>query len=678
MIVNAMSRCQQATLITGLHGSGKTWALTEQLLQTAKTLYPVEDSAVAGFSGQDNGSTSDVGSSSLSGSLLMICASDEHRAVREKIDVNRPLGCRKCDVQTFSGLIRAIVNDFGPSVGSYTIGHKRALDRIELSVFLHRHLHQLPLGKYRPLHSPGDAVRPLLDMFSSLAHFCVEPEAYLRYVDALEAEQELVDFEQLADLEVGRKEGGAAKAIKDKRRAQLEDEAWREYVAAERDKANTYKAFEELKQRAEVTDYSDSILMARRILTESASARAELSLRLAHLFVDDLHEYSPAMMGVIKGIVSAGVGITAAADPYLEAWTPARNDNNTVGPAHSAIVCFKRTFPTAIEFPLGRTRGSAEAVERAMKILEPRETHSALKKKSAVARTSVGHRGERTSTDMSDRFLDKAFGYGGHRGVLEGSLALDRDSGSVTCLTFENEEQELTALGRRIRQMIKEGVSPTDVGVAVVGRWNMVNAVLAALSAAGVKAVGGSRFSSILDRETPRTLMSLLRCLVHPSESTPLLHLLMTCPAYALPAGELTAALEGHLSRYVPLRSFLKDIHLGGGGGHARGLGISEGARAVAGRLLADVDHFAEVAKKSGIREVMLAFLRHTEQLQRLEEPTTWEEEQEGLAVAALFDVTVMAEEQVTFLLFEDYAVVTCSSPIRVYDIRSCLVFACC
>ena len=598
---------------------------------------------------------------------MALSRQDNAAALRHKVDLGRPLGCAKCDVATFPSLVRTIVNDFGPTVGSYTSADARVLDRSSLCVFLHRHLDTLPLGKFRPLHDPGNAVRPILHLFSSLAHCGIAPEDYLRYVETLEAELEetvavepaLLDGEALVAKRLGLEGARRAGPSRVQLRAQLEEEAWREHVSGERDKANSYEAFVALKMREEVADHSDHLLLARRILKESATARSALSLRLSHIFVDDVHEYSPAMLDILAGLAAPGVEITATADPLLAARSAGVGRGHALGAEHLAVVRFKKAFPGTIEVRLGSNRQSTDAIRVAMAALEPRDAPVAAKKTkktkkkkkngmeamegkvvaiaAAADTTAVS---EPTSARRNETPTDSPVTEGGSR---------------LSCLTFRTEDDELKALGRRVRELVDGGVRPGDIGVAAVGGWDTADVLSAALSASGVPVEGGSRFSSVFDSETPRMVMSFLRCLVHPSESTPLLHLLMNCPAYALPDGELTAALEGHLSRYVPLRSFLRDHLLSGEGRGADprgGGGVSPDVSRVAGKILADVDRFAEVGRKKGVRNVVMDFLRYTGQLERLEEPSTAEEEREGLAVAKLFELAVMAEKQVTAPIF--------------------------
>ena len=665
MISAAPRSTGQATLITGLLGSGKTWSLTSQLLQAATN-------------SSDPASCVGPGSS---GSLLALGRQADCATLRRRVDLERPLGCAKCDVVTFPSLVRTIVNDFGPTVGSYTPADARVLDRSGLSVFLHHNLDALPLGKYRPLHDPGEAVRPLLDLFSGLAHCGLSPEDYLRYVETLETEL-LETHPALGggtaaddDATAAAAAASGAAAVRAKLRAELEAEGWRAHVAGERDKANSYEAFAALKRQEGVADYSDQLLLARRVLRESAAARAALSLRLSHVYVDDLQDYSPAMVDILSGLVAPGVGVTAAADPFLAAMPTGRGGVVVVGPESTAVARFRAAFPGALEVQLAGNRQSTDAIQVAMKALEPRSA-------------PVGAKGKRTKRTKKAKAVDAeaatgdaltpagagadAAGAGAPAASPAGAAAaisspvvaeetassaatVAAGGGRLTCLTFQTEADEVRALGRRIRGLIDGGLSPGDIGVAAIGGRGVADGLVAALSATGVPVEGPVRFSGVFDHETPRVLMSFLRCLVHPSESTPLLHLLMACPAYALPGGELTAALEGHLSRYVPLRSFLLDSHLseerereGVGTDPAGAGGISTSARRVAGRLLSDVNGFAEAAKRKGVREVMRDFLRHTGQLERLEEPTTAEEELEGRAVAELFELAARAEKQVT------------------------------
>lgn len=645
MISAAPRSTGQATLISGLLGSGKTWSLASQLLQAAAASSSESASSCVG-----------------SGSLLAVGRQADCAALRQKVDLERPLGCTKCDVVTFPSLVRTIVSDFGPTVGSYTPADGRVLDRSGLSVFLHRNLDALPLGKFRPLHDPGEAVRPLLELFSGLAHCGLSPEDYLQYVETLETEllETATPAGTAAVEEATTSASGAlaaAAAVRAQLRTKLEAEGWRSHVAGERDKANSYEAFVALKRQEGVADYSDQLLLARRVLQESAAAKAALSLRLSHIYVDDLQDYSPAMVDVLAGLVAPGTGITAAVDPYLAAMptgVPA------LGAESTAVARFKAAFPEALEVHLVGNRQSADAIQVAMKALEPRNAPVGAKEKKPKRSKAAAAAAEAARDASVVAGAPAAAPAGAGAATATSPAAAPEETASsaatvaaggsrLTCLTFQTEGDEVKALGRRIRGLIDGGASPGGIGVAAIGGGRGVtDGLVAALSATGVPVEGPMRFSAVFDYETPRMLMSFLRCLAHPSESTPLLHLLMTCPAYALPGGELTAALEGHLSRYVPLRSFLRDSHLGEERETDPEGGVSTGARNVAGRLLSDISRFAEAAKRKGVREVMRDFLRHAGQLERLEEPTTTEEEQQGRAVAELFELAARAEKQVT------------------------------
>lgn len=619
------STCE-ANLIIGILGSGKTWNLTTQLLQAAKEKIVAEGS-----------------------SLLALSRPNEREALRGRVDLERPLGCSKCEITTFPTIVRRIVHDFGPTVGSYTPADARVLDSDNLAVFLHRNLDKLPLGSFRPLHTPGDAVRPLIHLFSGLAHLGVAPEEYLKYVENLESELEAGD-EQIAALASSAKVdygdidqtavGSSAAGVRSRQRARLEAEAWRNHVAGERDKANSYEAFVDLKRREEVADYGDQLLLARKILKENPSAQAELSLRLSHIYVDDLHDYSPAMVDILLGLVAPGVGITATVDPLLAAMSSGStaghpSAGHAVGPKYAALARFREAFPETVDVRLDDFRQRANAIQVSMRALMPRDVPVAgPKSETKSGRTCPSTEARDSKSTPGDRVWARS------------SAAAES---ALTCLTFPSEADELQALGKRIRDILDhQGLSPRDIGVAAIGGRKAVDTLIAALRSAGVRADSERKASIVFENETPRMLMSFLRCLLHPSESTPLLHLLMTCPAYALPEGELNAALEEHLSRYVPLRSFLQNSNSSVGSVEPQDSdGLPTRTNKVATRLLSDLSRFEEAAKKRGIREVMLEFLRHTGQLERLEEPTTLEEEREGRAVAEFLEVVAMAEKQV-------------------------------
>lgn len=649
MISATAPRCSsRATIITGLLGSGKTWSLTDQLLEAARaqtigTYDQTEEQREQG------------------GALLALTPRDTLATLRYKVDVERPLGCTKYDIFAFHELVRTIVDDFSPTVGSYP-RQDGVYDRKSMAVFLHKNIDALPLGRLRPTHAQDDIVKPLLNLFSGLAFCGIAPEDYLHYVTTLESALE----ERGGALEGGRPppEQGVSNAHDGGRRAfgaapaplpilsrsKLEAEAWCMHVAVERAKADSYEAFVALKRQEQVMDYPDRVLLARQILTDSAVARASMSLPLSHIYIDDLHECPPAMMDIVMALVAPGVGITATFDPVLAASFASQFPAiDAFGAEQTAIAKFRRAFPEAVERHLEPGRGRDSAVTRAMGLIYPRDEPIGTKTKKASRMGAEPVESEPQATSSS--FLSNT-----SAGTKTAPLPpLDDlpteaellDEGSrLTCLTFESESDEMAALGRRVRELLDKGVSPSDIGIAAIGGIGVTNTIISSLSAAGIP-VYGRRSSNVFDNETPRMLMSFLRCLLHPSESTPLLHLIMSCPAYRMPGGELPAALEGHLSRYVPLRSFLQSSQLGEGEGTNWTDKVSSSARRMAGRLLSDVNRFAEASQKRGVRQVMLDFLRHTKQLGRLEEPTTVEEEREGEAVAELFKMVQLAEKEV-------------------------------
>ncbi|CAM9346317.1 unnamed protein product [Choristocarpus tenellus] len=406
-----------------------------------------------------------------------------------------------------------------------------------------------------------------------------------------------------------------------------ESAAWREHVAGERDKAKSYDKFVSLKREASILDYSDQLLLARQVLTESTTARTALSARYSHLFVDDLHTYSPAMMNVLTSMASSVERITATADPYLEKQFLGQKRPSALGPKLAPIALFRQAFPDADVRTLEVNHRSSSAVQRSMLSLQPRQVPLDMKRSISEGR-SFNSDLERCNSHLEEVKINADCG------------------GTVTYLSFNDESQELGEITKKVHELVADSVSPGDIGVAVDSRKTK-DVVVATLQAAEIPVEGIGQFNNVFDNLTIRMLMSFLRCLLYPSESPPMLHLLTTCPAYKLPGGELAVTLEGHLSRYVPLRSFLRDLTLAEGDAIGQEETVSPHARAVAGKFLSDIGHFVDSAKTRGVREVIVDFLRHTGQLKALEKPNTVEEEVEAAAVAKFFEVMAMAEAEV-------------------------------
>ncbi|CAM9849469.1 unnamed protein product, partial [Chrysoparadoxa australica] len=69
------------------------------------------------------------------------------------------------------------------------------------TVFVHRHVDELPLRRFRPVHDAGAIVKDMLQHMSALADHCVSPEDYLAYAEALDPRDGDKAWAEMCELE---------------------------------------------------------------------------------------------------------------------------------------------------------------------------------------------------------------------------------------------------------------------------------------------------------------------------------------------------------------------------------------------------------------------------------------------------------------------------------------------
>ncbi|CAM9849540.1 unnamed protein product [Chrysoparadoxa australica] len=390
------------------------------------------------------------------------------------------------------------------------------------------------------------------------------------------------------------------------------------------ERAEVVMAIAKLKKKHGIFDYWDNLMTAVQVLEQSALAKSELLSRFNSLVIDDVQGMTPIQLKILalmsghqrsrhgnsSGVGNESMPVLATVDPYIV------SKRYVGGRTHAEE--FVHQFQGTVTEVLTQSHRCSAKVARAALGLRPKlqpksRARSQIAQKLAGVDLSCSHAAEESE-----------------------------ESGSVQWRPFKNETQELMALARDIRETITTGgVAPGDVAV-MVPSWKNLERTSAALAEAGLAVHCPYQRSRLFDNGAVRLAMSFMRSVLHPSESSPLLHLLTQCPAYRLPPAELSTLLEGQLARHVPLREYLTSAATGVS---ALGGSVSDAAAAVASSLLKDLEKLAAAAAHKGSREVLSDFLDVAGLLPGLLQPSSLEEQADASAVAALFQLLVIAEQ---------------------------------
>ncbi|KAG5186664.1 PD-XK nuclease superfamily-domain-containing protein [Tribonema minus] len=280
-----------------------------------------------------------------------------HR-LRAQLDLARPMGCIRCEVKPLTWLMRAIVDEYAPLAGLQPREGKgyRVMEHDEALVFLHRRIDALSLGPLAPRtsHALGEdvvatAVRNLHSMFDRLGQCGVTPEAHTELwagqaasatliligadhghylyamgviISAMYGARAIYAMSIVCDspglITVSHCSEPAAVeqlalCVVDLQATSLHCKCTVLYHAA------AYAAYAEMKVAENMADFYDQLLLAQKVLAQSASAREAWTAQFRGVFLDDLHTLSPvaADLAAWEATGRGDTPIIATADPYM-------------------------------------------------------------------------------------------------------------------------------------------------------------------------------------------------------------------------------------------------------------------------------------------------------------------------------------------------------------------------
>ena len=241
--------------------------------------------------------------------------------------------------------------------------------------------------------------------------------------------------------------------------------AHRDPPRSPQDVARLIAAYEEVKERREVLDFDDLLLLLTGVLAGHRDIAAEVRAQYRHFVVDEYQDVTPLQQAL------------------LDAWLGDRDSLTVVGDANQTIYSFTGATPSYL---LGMTR-RYEGAE--------------------VVRLTRDYRSTPQVVDLANRVL------AGARGVPAGArleLAAQRPNGpEPTFAAYDSEPEEARAVAATVRRLSGEGVPYAEM--AVLYRIHAQSeAYEAAFADAGLPVVvrGGERF---FERPEIRQAVVLLR-----------------------------------------------------------------------------------------------------------------------------------------------------------------------
>ncbi len=241
--------------------------------------------------------------------------------MQERVDVLLPYGYTNLWIQTFHSFCDRVLRD-----DAYAIGlapNYKLISEAESVLLIRQHIFDLGLKLFRPLGNPTKFLDALLTHFSRLKDEDIMPNEYEHWAKNQKSKIPSLD-----------KQSGAGKTQNSKTISQeLNVEQYAEL-------ANAYKAYEDLKTKESVMDFSDLISNTLLLFRKRPNILKRYQNQFKFLLVDEFQDTNYAQNELAILLAGTDKNITVVAD-----------DDQSIyrfrGAAVSNVLQFKKTFPKA-------------------------------------------------------------------------------------------------------------------------------------------------------------------------------------------------------------------------------------------------------------------------------------------------------------------------------------------
>ncbi|MGE5041990.1 MAG: ATP-dependent helicase, partial [Candidatus Levyibacteriota bacterium] len=223
--------------------------------------------------------------------------------MQERIDILMPYGYTNLWINTFHSFCDRILRDNGHAIGLDS--NYKLMTESEAVLLMQNNIFNLGLKMFRPLGNPTKFLDALLTHFSRLKDEDITPEQYLRWAEG-ESGKEAENLESQQYLEL----------------------------------ATAYKAYEDLKIKNSVMDFSDLIANVLLLLRKRPHILRQYQKQFKFILVDEFQDTNFAQNELAILLAGDDKNITVVAD-----------DDQSIyrfrGAAVSNVLQFKKTFPDA-------------------------------------------------------------------------------------------------------------------------------------------------------------------------------------------------------------------------------------------------------------------------------------------------------------------------------------------
>ncbi|MFH1855845.1 MAG: ATP-dependent DNA helicase [Candidatus Omnitrophota bacterium] len=495
--------------------------------------------------------------------ILALTFTDKAAAeMEERVDMLVPYGCTQMQISTFHAFGDKILREHALEVGLNP--EFEVLTKPEQIIFITEHLFDFPLDYYRPLSNPAQSVDALVTVFSRARDEDISPEEYLTYVERLK------------------------KSVAENQ----EDEALQELFIQQREVANSFKIYQDLKYKNNKIDFGDQVSKALELLRAHPLLLSKYQDRFKYILVDEFQDTNYAQFQLVKLLSSKYKNITVAAD-----------DDQSIykfrGAAVSNILNFTESYPEARLISITKNYRSTQ------KILD------------SAYRLITHNNPERLEIKKN---IDKRLIGADNKDALQPT--------HIHCDTVSTESDKIASI---IEEKVRSGQYEYKDFAILVRSNNDADPFLRALNMKSIPwRFSGNR--GLYSRPEIRLAISFLKIIADAGDNLSLYNLAGS-EVYGLDMFNLSRIMAVSSRKNVSLFEIFKDMDK-----HPEIGAVSPQARAVIEKIVKDIEECLEFSRDESSGRVLYKFLSDTTYLKRLIEKQSLSGDAKIQNLAKFFD----------------------------------------
>ncbi len=475
--------------------------------------------------------------------------------MEERIDVILPYGYSQMWIETFHAFCDRILRSEALHIGLDP--NYKLVTEAEAVQFFRKNLFTLNLTYFRPLGNPNKFIQGLLQHFSRLKDEDITPTEYLDFAKKMTAKKSETEEEQLEQQKI------------------LE-------------LAQGYKAYEDLKIKNSIMDFSDLIANTLKLFRERKNILVKYQKMFEYILIDEFQDtnYAQNQLAILLSGEKQNITVVGDDDQAIYRWR---------GAAISNMIQFKKHFPKTKIVTLTKNYRSTQNILDTAYTLIQQNNPDRLEVKENINKKLESLR--KTNGEIPDLLL------------------------------FDHEEHEADGVAKKIEELVKKKKNKYNDFAILVRANDHALSFIKSLEHFKIpyQFLGPGE---LFQQEEIKDLISYLRVLANYDDSVALYRVLCM-EIFAIDPAIIATLLNTAKRRNVSLFSLFSQLDT---------IAIKQDDKEKVTNIFEIIKNHLALVPKEAAGQILFNFIKETGIIKKIMNPTTPFEEQQAINITKFFE----------------------------------------